>query len=126
MRLTYLLTPYVRKEHAALNAMCFHSEDTESDEISGAPPLIHIILLVAKLCLLNRWLEADLPTIDMLISQVQLYLFSDRVETEKHIETRAAAFFKKWSTFISYHFTQSEINDLMMAFGIYLDIQRKT
>lgn len=95
---------------------CFRSEDTESDEIPGAPPLVHVILLVAKRCLLNKWLEADLPTMDMLTAQIRLCLFSDRVETERHKETKATAFFKKWRGFVSHHLTQDEINDLMTGF----------
>lgn len=80
----------------------------------GVPPLVHIVLLVAKRCLLNRWLETDLPTLDMRTSQIQLYLFSDRVETERHKETRAKSLFSKMKA--THHLTQEEINDLMSGF----------
>lgn len=76
---------------------------SDQDEASGVPPLVHIIPL-AKRCFLNNWLLADLPSIDMLISQIhELELTYSRVETERHKEVRAKFLLKKMEIFSTLH-----------------------
>lgn len=44
---------------------------------------VHIILLVAKRRVLPHWLKPSVPTIDMLVDQLKLYLISNRIKAER-------------------------------------------
>lgn len=80
------------------------------------PTLIHTILLLAKRCLLQKWLDPGVPDLMMLVGQLKSNLLLDKLYTERHREKGTKGFFKKWRTFIVSHFSDSEITQLMKVF----------
>lgn len=80
------------------------------------PSLIHTILLLAKRCLFQRWLESETPDIDMIVRSLKSNLLLDKAFTERHKEKGTKGFFKKWRTFIVTHYSDEEIGSLMKTF----------
>lgn len=77
------------------------------------PGIIHIILLIAKRCILKCWLLPSAHTFSMIIDQLKIYLHFDKIDKECHGDIKTEAFFDKWKVFLTSH---TEINDLLRAF----------
>ncbi|XP_056414079.1 olfactory receptor 7A17-like [Hyla sarda] len=106
-KLTLPLQPQVFLFHQLRPPELSHTEH------SAVPTLIHVVLLVALRCLFTAWLSTSSPTLSMVIQQMKLFCNVDRLDTERHKNTKTQKFFDKWKHIIVNHYMTSILKTLM-------------
>lgn len=78
------------------------SEGNIQDPLTPSfPGLVHVILLVAKKCILLHWLLPSTPDMPMVIEQLKSYLIAVKLYTEHIAENGVKSFFSEMDGFYS-------------------------